>query len=265
MKAKEFYEAGKLKEALAAQIEEVKAHPSDTARRGFLCELMLFAGELERIDKHLDMIGTQDPKVMVGVALLRQLVRAEQARQQFFTEGRVPEVIDNPTDLLKMYFEASLLIREGKQAEAGKLLAEAEEKRPRLSGECDGQAFDDIRDLDDLTAPVMEVLTSTGKYFWVPFDRIRSMEFQPATRPHHLVWRQCRIDVKGGPDGEVYIPTIYPWTLTKGDDMLKLCRGTDWLGAEGEPVRGIGQRTLLFGETDRPIMEVKSVTINLPE
>ena len=124
---------------------------------------------------------------MVGVSLFRQLIRAEQARQQFFSEGRVPEFLNSEvTPDLRRHLEASVLVRDGKTADAVALLAQGESEQPKLTGTCNGQAFDEFRDLDDVTASFFEVLTSTGKYYWIPLDRVDSCEFTKPARPRDL-------------------------------------------------------------------------------
>jgi type VI secretion system protein ImpE len=153
-------------------------------------------------------------------------------------------------------------LREGKSTAAASLLAQAEEERPKVSGACDGQAFEDWRDLDDLTAPVFEVLTSTGKYFWIPVESVDFIEFHPPERPHDLLWRRAHMVVAGGPDGEVYLPSLYPMTFESPDDQLRLGRGTDWRGGDGEPVRGVGQRMYLVGDDPRSILELKTIEFN---
>ena len=96
MDAKELFKAGSLTEALAAATDDVKQHPVDLARRGFLCELLCFAGEWSRADAQLDALGQQDSQLTLGISMFRQLIRAEQARQQFYAEGRVPEFLEPP-------------------------------------------------------------------------------------------------------------------------------------------------------------------------
>jgi type VI secretion system protein ImpE len=262
MNARQHYEAGQLKEAITAQNGEVKQHPADTSRRGFLAELLCFAGELERADLQLDVLTNQDPQAVMGIGLFRQLIRAEQARQQFYTEGRVPELLDQPSPVLRLHLEASIRLREGQAAEAGRLLQQAEEQRPKLSGVCDGQPFTDLRDLDDLTASFFEVLTSTGKYYWIPMERVELIEFRAPARPRDLLWQRAHMVVRGGPDGEVYLPTLYAGTQAVADDRVRLGRATDWRSGQGEPVRGIGQRTFLVGEDSRSILELKEITVN---
>jgi type VI secretion system protein ImpE len=259
MNARELYEAGQLQEAVAAMNDEVKKNPTDLGRRGFLCELLCFVGNLERADAQLDAIGHQDPQSMPGVSLWRQLIRAEQARQQFYAEGRVPEFLGVPSPTLRQHLEASILLREGKTAEAARLLAMAEAERPKFAGTCDGKPIDDLRDLDDLAAPLFEVLTSTGKYYWVGMDQVELVEFRPPARPRDLLWLRAHMVVRDGPDGEVYLPTLYAGTHADPDEKMRLGRATDWRGGGDAPVRGVGLRTYLVGDADRTILEIKEI------
>lgn len=264
MNSKECYEAGDLKGAIAAANDEVKSNPTDTSKRGFLIELLCFAGDLERVDKQLDALGKQDPDAMIGIAQFRHMVRAEQARQQFYTDGRMPEFLHDPSDAIKLHLEASIDIRDGKLTDAAKKLAEAEEKRPKLSGTCDGEKFADIRDLDDLTSPFIETLSSNGKYYWVPWENIASIDFVAPTRSRDLCWRQVELSVREGPDGQVFIPALYAGSHTNDDDKVRLGRVTDWVGDDGQPIRGIGQRTWLIGDNDRPLLELKRIEFDEP-
>jgi type VI secretion system protein ImpE len=262
MNAREHYEAGDLPAAVAAALEEVKRAPTDAKRRWFLCELLCFAGDLERADKQLEVLGHQDPETLPVVGLFRQLVRAEQARQQFYAEGRVPEFLAPPTPVLRLHLEASVHLRDGRADEAARLLAQAEEQRVKPAGTCDGRPFDDLRDLDDLTAPLFEVLTSTGKYYWVPIEQVEAVEFRPPARARDLLWQRARMIVRDGPDGEVYLPTLYTGSQADPDPRLRLGRVTEWRGGDGTPVRGAGQRTFLVGDEARPTLELQTITIN---
>jgi type VI secretion system protein ImpE len=261
MNAKELFKAGNLAEAVTAALEEVKQHPTDTSRRGFLGELLCFTGDFPRADVHLDALGNQDPQALLGVALFRQLLRAEQARQQFFREGRLPEFLDPPPLYLQRHLEASISVREGRPAEAVTLLNEAEDLRPEVAGTCDGQSFNDLRDIDDMTASFFEVLTSTGKYYWIPLERVERVEFRAPERPRDLLWRRAHMAVRSGPDGEVYLPALYPGTHAESDDRLRLGRLTEWRGGNEAPLRGVGQRMFVIGEEDRAIMELHELVI----
>ena len=45
-------------------------------------------------------------------------------------------------------------------------------------------------------------------------------------------------------------------------DSYKLAHETEWSGDEGQPMRGIGQKTYLVGEEAIPIMELEKITFN---
>ncbi len=258
--AKEHFESGNLREAIQAMNAEVKQNPTDANRRGFLAELLCFAGNADRADLQLDVLMKQDTAAPPpAVLLFRQLVRAELARQQFFSEGRLPEFLEPPPPHIALHLEASILLREGKQAEAMAKLVEAETQRPPVRGRRDGHPFEDMRDIDDLTAGIFEVLTSNGKYYWIPAERVESIEFHPHERPRDLIWRRSHMIVADGPDGEVFMPAIYVPPVPEVEDRIRLGRVTDWVGGDGVPARGVGQRTFLIGDESVPILEVTSI------
>lgn len=263
MTPSELYQAGKLNQAIEASLAGVKKNATNTDLRGQLCELLCFAGDLERADKQIDTIGQQNPNLQVGVSMFRQVIRAEIARQQFFAEGRLPEFLTEPSDAIKLHLAASICVREGELAEAVTKLTEAEEMRVKVSGVCDGQPFDDFRDLDDLCACFFEVLTSNGKYYWIPIEQVRQLEFRPPERPQDLLWRRVNMTVENGPEGEVFLPVVYPGTTRHGDEQLMLARGTDWIQNDNEPIRGLGQRSFLVGEQDIPILQIKEIEFNV--
>src|SRR5262249_23698319 len=148
------------------------------------------------------------------------------------------------------------------QDEAVELLAEAEARRPKVAGTCNGRAFEDLRDLDDLTACVFEVLTGNGKYYWIPIERVEHVEFRPPQRTRDLLWRRARMIVRDGRAGEVFLPVLYAGSHAEAADLVRLGRATEWRGGDDTPVRGIGQRTFLVGDEPRPILELETLTFD---
>ncbi len=253
--AAELLRAGKLSDALTSAQAAVRKAPTDLGARILLAELLVFSGNLERADVLLDAASTIDPSTAVVVAEFRQLIRADMARRQLFRDGRVPELLSDPTEVQRLQLAALVALRENDMAEAAKNAEAAEEARPHITGFHNDVAFDDLRDADDLLAGNFEVLTTTGKYFWIPTERVLTAEFHAPKRPRDLIWRRCSMSVAEGPDGEVYIPAIYAGG-EPGSDLLRLGRETDWTDPDSGPVRGIGQRVLLCGEDDLAIMDV---------
>ena len=249
------FHAGKLDDAIAAAQAALRKAPTDINARVLLGELLAFTGNLERADVVLDAASAIDPSTALVIAEFRQLVRADMARRQLFRDGRVPEFLADPTETQRLQLAALVALRGGDLAEAMRQAEAAEAARPRAPGRHGDAAFDDLRDADDLLAGSFEVLTTTGKYFWIPTERVQTLEFHPPKRPRDLLWRRASMSVAQGPDGEVYLPAVYaadePMT-----DALRLGRETDWRQAEGGPVRGVGQRLFIVGEDAVPMMEL---------
>jgi type VI secretion system protein ImpE len=256
MDAAELYRAGQLQRAIEAATAAVKEKPADLVRRGFLAELLCIVGNFDRADAQLEIVGNQQPKAVVGVSLLRQLIRAARSRQEFFAAGRVPDVLKHPSDSMRLRLEAWAVHRSGDHARAAELLQAAEAARPAAAGQRNGAPFADLRDLDDLLAGVVEVMTSTGKYYWVPIEHVVRLAPRKPERPIDLLWLPAEMSVRGGPDGVVYLPCVYGDTPADAGDTLLLGRATEWIDGPGGVVRGRGQRMFLVGDQDLSILDL---------
>ncbi len=251
------FHAGRLDDAVAAAQAALRKAPTDINARVLLCELLAFTGNLERADVVLDAASAIDPSTALVVAEFRQLIRADMARRQLFRDGRVPEFLGEPTETQQLQLAAIVALRGGDVAGAMRQAEAAEAVRPRAPGRHGDVAFDDMRDADDLLAGSFEVLTTTGKYFWIPTERVQTLEFHAPKRPRDLLWRRASMSVAAGPDGEVYLPVVYA-ADDPATDALRLGRETDWRQADGGPVRGVGQRLFVIGEDAVPMMDLGS-------
>jgi type VI secretion system protein ImpE len=264
MQALELLNQGKLDEAVDAAIELVRNEPGNAGHREILVELFCLRGDLERADKQADTIVVQQPQSAMTAALLRQLIRAETCRRECWNAGRVPEFIGEPDEVCRQTLSALVAMRSGNTQEATDILEQLDEQLAVLSGTCNAKSFENFRDLDDFCMGIVEVSTSTGKYFWVPASRIRLAEFAPISRPRDLMWRQCELSIEDGPTGVVYIPALYIHSETAEDVAERLGRATSWIEKDGEPVRGRGQKTFLVGEDELGIMELQTLEISMP-
>lgn len=259
--ASELFRAGQLAEAITTLNDEVKARPTDIDRRTLLADFLVVAGDIERADRMLDVIGRQNPDWAAGIALVRRLLRGALTRREVFAEGRVPAFLTDPPEHLQLHLKAVLALRDGDAASAAALFDQAEAARPAVAGVLNGEsAFDDFRDADDATASFFEVITGGGDYYWVPFESVASVDFHPPERPRDLVFRRADLAVHDGPTGEVTIPATY---LPPGDaalsDGMRLGRVTEWIELEGGHGRGLGQRMFLIGEEGVPIGQISSL------
>jgi type VI secretion system protein ImpE len=258
----ELYREERLDEALQAAIGAVKAAPRDADGRLLLCTLLALTGQFERVDGHLDVLVDQDPELAPGLSVYRQLVRAEIARRNLFESGQPPELMPADSDVLHHHVRAAVALSQSKGADAAGLLREAEPLRPAVAGECDGARFDELRDLDDLVSPCLEVLTMTGKYYWVGWERIQELQFQPPKYLRDLLWRPAQMTLRDGPDAVVYVPVLYAGSHRSQDPGLRTGGKTDWVHGESGIVRGVGQRTLLVGDGDKPLLSIGRIAFS---
>jgi type VI secretion system protein ImpE len=85
--AKTLFERGQLNEAIDELTREVKSSPGNTELRIFLFELLCFAGDWDRAERQLDVVGHQSTQAKVGVEVYRNNIRAERDRRRLFSDG----------------------------------------------------------------------------------------------------------------------------------------------------------------------------------
>jgi type VI secretion system protein ImpE len=262
--AKALFEAGQLEVAIQRLLADVKAKPTDIASRTFLFELCCFAGQWDRAQRQLDVIGTQDANAAIGVMAYRGNIDAERDRQKLFTEGLAPHFLIEPPPYIDLLLDAVNRIREGNYAEARAKLDEAEDARPAFSGFVNGEEFSDFRDYNDLTSSVIELIVK-GQYTWLPIEQISTLEIVEPKNLRDLLWAPARIEAKDGTVGEVYIPTLYIGTSESQDDQVRLGHKTDWEELPEEIFRGMGLRLFYINGEDKPIFQLRQVEFHHEE
>ncbi len=260
MNAGDLFKQGQLKEAIDAQILEVKAHPADHGRRLFLFELSAFAGDLDRARRQIDAVQYTEPEQVLAVQGYRKLIDAEEKRRRLFRDGLIPKFLGESPDHFKLRLEAVQRLREDRQAEAAELLEKANEGAAALKGTFNGKPFEGIRDADDLFGTVLEVLAN-GDYFWVPLEQIASLGLNAPSFPRDLIWMPARLLLHDGQNGEVFLPALYIGSNEHADERVKLGRSTDWKQADGGPVLGAGVRTYLVGDDGVGLLEWREVML----
>jgi type VI secretion system protein ImpE len=230
MKAKELYQAGKLNEAVQALSAELRDNPSDAQRRVFLFELLCFAGEYDRADKHLNLLADQGPQAQMGAVLYMSSLHAERSRHKLFAEKNYPSV---PVDESKV-----------------------------RGGTFNGAPFESIEDSDPRIGGRLE-LFAAGAYLWIPFEHIEKIEFQPPKRVRELLWRPALVQTgpafKDKELGEVLVPVLSPFSWKNADDNVRLGRATVWETPEGGDPIPYGQKTFLIDGEDIPILEINKI------
>jgi type VI secretion system protein ImpE len=260
---RELYQAGQLQAAIQALTAEVKAKPADGPTRIFLFELLAFAGDWDRAQKQIDVLGQAGPNEALAVQVYLANIEAERMRERLFSEGLHPHFLNEPPAYVDRHLEAINRIREGNFAEARTLLDQAEEERPALPGTLNGRPFTDFRDCDDVIGPVLELIVK-DKYTWLPFEQIRRVEVSPPSKLRDLVWARAKIEALDGTVGDVFVPSLYEGTRRSTDDQLRLGRMTAWLPLADDLSRGAGLKTFQVDDDDVALFEARQVAFQAP-
>lgn len=237
MKARALYNEGKLNEAIQSLAAELRDNPTDAKRRTFLFELLCFAGEFERADKHLNLLADVSGEAKMGAVLYMSALHGERIRHKTFEERDYP----------------SHAIDESK-LRGGKVTF--------TNGE--SKDFEWMEDSDPRVGPRFE-LFAAGAYLWIGYEHIQEIEFQPPTKLRDLLWRPAFIrtgpSFKGTELGEVLLPALFPFSHKQADDQVRLGRSTVW-DTSGEDPIPYGQKTFLIDNQDYSIMELAKVEFN---
>jgi len=249
---------GDLKGAVDAALGLVKTNPTSVAARTFLFELCGFAGEWERAEKQLDVIGHQDANAMIGSLIYRQNFKAERDRINLFEHGSRPESAMPFPKYVEDLLRANELIREGKIGEARLVLDGVEEDRPAYPCTVNGEEFSDFRDYNDPTMCVFELIVKDA-YVWLPFDHVRSVKFLERKSLRDVYWPQAEVEMTNGTSGEMFIPSLYVNTWKNADDKVRLGRSVDWRDAGDEVYIGEGARIYWMDGKDKSILDLKTL------
>lgn len=258
MNAGDLFKESKLGAAIDAQLAAVKAHPTDVQRRLFLFELALFAGDLDRAAKQGALVNFPEVEINATMDGYRLLVEAEKMRRRVLNEGEKPKSFGPLTPECSARIEALAQVRAGKAPAALAILEK--NPTPPIRGTWNDQPFADLCDCDDMLAPILEVCTNQG-YFWVPLTEVRAIQSVGPKFPRDLYWLPVNLELANGQSGPAFLPALYVDSHLHADDVVKLGRMTDWIGGEGEPVRGRGQKTLLMGDDVIGLLELRELTI----
>jgi type VI secretion system protein ImpE len=261
MNADSLYRAGQLQAAIDEQIKAVKAAPADKGKRLFLFELLAFAGDIDRARRQIEAVTYDELELESQVLDYKKLLDAEQLRRRLFTEGLKPEFFTPPSEHIQKRLEAVNRLRENNLAEAGDLLAQAQDLTPPLKGQLNEKPFASLRDCDDLFSSVVEVM-ARGVYYWVPLDQVASLTMNAPRFPRDLLWVSARLEMANCAAGNVFLPALYPRSHEHADNQVKLGRLTDWQGPDSGPVCGVGLRTFLVDDDPVTLLEWRQLEIS---
>lgn len=252
--------AGDPEAALAALSAQVRAKPGDAKLRIFLFQLLCILGDWKRAVTQLKLCAELDPMAIPMAQAYREAIICEVFREKVFAGEKRPLIFGEPQDWIALQLESLQALAQGRAEQAADLRNQAYDAAPATSGTVNDIAFDWIADADSRLGPVLEAVID-GKYYWIPFNRIATLDLDPPEDLRDKVWMPGRLRFSNEGETVALIPTRYAGTVARGSGAAKLSLATDWVDAGGESWCGIGQRLLSYGEADLALMEVRSLRL----
>lgn len=263
MNARELLRTGEPRAALEQLKQEVRKAPRDVALRTFLFQMFCVFGEWERAVTQLTTAAELDPLALPMAQAYRAAIRCELLRARVFAGTRTPTIFADPEPWMSLLIEANRGLAAGKPAEAASLRDEAFEQAPSLGGSIDGQEFEWIADADPRLGPMLEAMVD-GKYYWVPFHRLRTLDIEPPADLRDQVWMPAHFVWTNGGESFGFIPTRYPGSEQAADADLALARRTEWR-ENGEWFLGLGQRMLATDAAEFALMDIRRIAFRAPD
>src|ERR1700730_2156972 len=258
MEAKKHLQAGRLQEALSALQQAVRKSPADESLRIFLFELLSLLGEWEKALTELQIVGELDPNSFLLTQAFRSAIQCEVLRGEVFSGRRAPLIFAEPEPWVSWLVEANPLIATG-QVEASRELRERAFSEAAASpGKINGQPFEWIADMDSRLGPMLEVILE-GKYYWIPFARMSSVQIESPKTLRDLIWIPAQFTWSNGGNAAGLIPVRYTGTESSSDNALRLARKTEWAQPADELFVGFGQRMLASDRADYPLLEARQI------
>jgi type VI secretion system protein ImpE len=221
-------------DAMKALSAELRDNPTDARRRTFLFELLCFAGEWERADKQLEVLGQAGPESEMGVLLYRSALFAERQRHDLFQRGELP--------------------------------AEQENTEAERNGVVNDKPFTYFADADPRIGARLE-LFAAGNYLLLPIEHVASIQIPPPKRLRDLIWTPAAVrttpSFKGSELGEVLLPVLAPFSWRHPEEAVRLGRMTVWEKTDGAEFQvPFGQKVWQVDDEDVPFLELRALEFN---
>ena len=225
----ELYKKGELKEAIKVLGEELRSYPLDTRRRAFLFELLCFAGNYDRAEKQLDILGDSSSQAAAGALMYRSALHAERTRQELFAKYQYPETI----------LSANV--------------------RP---GTWNDQSFTELHDADPRIGANLEVFIA-GSYTWIPMKYMEHLEIERPESLRDLIWARARVQTSAAfrlqDLGEVLLPVLSPFSFQQPDEAVQLGRASIWQSSDIGTETPYGQKLMWIDGEEVPLLELRSI------
>ncbi len=249
------FKAGNLTAARELLQNKIRASAADVRLRLSLLQLLCVLGEWDRARTQLEVVESLGGEDKSWINLLGPALMGESLRREVFAGRMTPLVLGEPSEWIAKLIQA---LKSGDVVAQAELRAAAFDAAPAVPVKVNGEELPWLADGDSRLGPVLEAIME-GKYYWIPFDRIRRLSFSPPTDMRHLVWLPAQATWVTGGESAVLVPTRYCGTELTKDASLCQARRTTWDEISPGQFRGLGQRMLTAGERDFPLLDVRMI------
>lgn len=263
MSAEELLKQGDLSGALGELQARVRADPGNDRHRVFLFQLLAVLGQWERAVTQLKVIGGMRADALPMAQTYREAIRCELLREKVFAGERAPMIFGEPQRWVALVLEALQAQAHGEFGRAETLRGEAFELAPASAGRIGDDTFEWIADADPRLGPMLEAIVH-GRYYWVPFNQIRTLSIEPPTDLRDVVWAPAQFTWVNEGEAVGFVPARYAGTHACEDAALRLGRRTDWREEAEGVYRGLGQRMLATDAGEYPLFEIREVVLAEP-
>jgi type VI secretion system protein ImpE len=184
-------------------------------------------------------------------------------RANVFRGQRTPLIFGEPLEWVVWLTQVPGLLAAGKAEAAAELRDQAFETAPAISGSIDGKPFSWIADADSRLGPTLEAIVD-GKYYWIPFERIREIRIEKPVNLRDVIWAPASFTWVNAGKAVGMIPSRYPGSEQDANDAFRMARKTEWRDAGSEFFLGLGQRMLATDHGEFPLLEVREVFLDHP-
>ena len=259
MTALDALRSGEVQQALDLLKTDVRRAPRDARLRTFLFQMFCITGEWDRALTQLGVCGELDPASDAMVRTYQVAIRCEVLRAKVFAGQRTPTVLGDPGPWLPLLIEATRLLGAGQAEKAATLRDAAFDAAPPLPATVDGTAAEWIADADPRLGPTIEAIVD-GKYVWVPYNRIRSIQLDPPADLRDQVWMPAQFTWTNDGTAVGFIPTRYPQTTDSTDGALLLARRTEFQDSDHWSIP-IGQRMIVSDTAETALMDLRRLDL----
>lgn len=260
MDAAELLRRNELDAALAKLLEQIRGEPANAKFRVFLFQLAAITGDWARAKTQLDTAVNLDDGAGLMGRIYSDAIAREADRAKVFAGEAVPTIFGDPQPWMAELYEALRADCRGDHKAAAALRERAFDAAPATAGQVNGEACEWIADADSRLGPMLEVIIN-GRYFWLPFLRLKRIAIQPPTDLRDQVWMPVGLVFANGGEQPGLIPTRYVGSERSADPLVRLARKTEWTEIGPDAFVGSGQRTLATDAGDYPLMDVRLIDL----